>query len=102
MANSPEAIKKIGHRFYTELSSLDKLHIHTKHTIITWVNGFVNLKTLTTAQLSPMNVSHKEGPVFLNGLLSRLIPSLRNTAVMLPNRLIKHLHSNGQQSIVLP
>lgn len=56
-----------------ELASLHNLHTHTKQNLITWVNGFVNLKTLTTAQLSPMNVSHKTGLVLLNGLLSRLI-----------------------------
>jgi len=66
--------KKLDLGFTQELLSLDNLHIYMKHIIITWVNGFVNLKTLTTAQLSPMNVSHKAGLVLLNGLLSRLIP----------------------------
>lgn len=69
--NSPEAIKKIRPGL---LLSSDNLHTRRKHTVITWVNGFVNLKTLTTAQLSPMNVSYKAGRVLLNGLLSRLIP----------------------------
>lgn len=53
-----------------------------KQTVISWVNAFVNLETLTTAWLSPMNVSYKAGRVLLNGLLSRLIPQQQSAAAM--------------------